>query len=775
MTPFRHLRPMLVMLSVAIPSGCGMDSHDQVKLIQLEEWNTQRQAQESQAKPQSAGPKRDEPRSPGEMQLAFPTGHVSGIDAVAISSDGRYLASGGNDGVKIWDVPNRQLVRTFSDIKVPDNAVIVFNHDNSQVFISGEEDRLRVIDLLSWKAGSPNALSLGQSDDGVFLLETAMTGREGTRIMDLRAGKDVWTFPEKVGDEGRVAISRDGKTLLVLKVTRNVPGFFSSSTNVTQEHEFQIWDVPSQERKRTYTAPPAALDSRLILSPDGRYVLREGNYGAMNISVFEAETGRLAHTFTMGTSSMLYMPAGLRFSPDGKLIAFASREGTAKVLEFPSGREIKTLRGSAINFSADGRTLVVGSSRGGAPFLYNLASGQETDLFTGSRSAVTALSMSPDSKFAAAGMEGGSTKLWDLTTGTLVRSFDCPDREPVTSVSVSSAPPVLAIGCRNGSVWLWDSATGRQLRNLLAPWPPDPTFRALLSPPTSLAISRDGQTIVTGVGAQLALWDLLSGKQLRQVTLSVPSAKSSSGDPRQWYLLLAEADRWIQTLAFHPQGHITAVLQKQGIMSWDMTTGKPLVQYTNDPKILQEVDSLVFTPNGNNLIGMGTQFAITWDTVSGKQLRKVESGIEEKAPPGSKGGAVSSDGRFGARNQGKNIEVWDLTSGMEMFELSGHKPTKAIMFTPSGRTLVTGGADGAVRLWDLENGKEIVALISLGQSEFVTITPDHYYRASKSPVKGVSFAMDGQLLPFEQFEQKLNKPDIVQQRLAEVFSHSAEK
>jgi WD40 repeat protein len=752
-----------------------MDSHDQVKLIQLEEWNKQQHDQETQAKFPDAGPKRDRPRSPGEMQLAFPTGHVSGIDAVAISSDGRYLASGGNDGVKIWDVPNRQLVHTFSDIKVPDNAVIVFNHDNSQVFICGEEDRLQVIDLLSWKAGSPNTLSLGHSDDGVFLLETAMTGREETRIMDLRAGKEVWTFPEKVGEEGRVAISRDGKTLLVLKVTRNVPGFFPSSTNVTQEHEFQIWDVPSQKRKRTYTAPPAALDSRLILSPDGRYVLREGNYGAKSISVFEAETGRLAHTFTMGTSSMLYWPAGLRFSPDGKLIAFASREGTARVLEFPSGREIRTLRGSAINFSADGRTLVVGSSRGGAPFLYDLASGQETDLFIGSRSTVTALGMSPDGRFVAAGMEGGSTKLWDLTTGTLVRSFDCPDREPVTSVAVSSATPIIATGCRNGSAWLWELATGRQLRNLLAPWPPDPTFRALLSPPTSLAISRDGQTIVTGVGAQLALWDLLSGKQLRQVPLSEPSAKSSSGDPQQWYLLQAEADRWIQTLAFHPQGHITAVLQKQGITSWDMTTGKPLVKYTNDPKILKDVDTIAFTPEGNNLIGMGTQFAIVWEVVSGKQLRKVESGIEEKAPPGSKGGAVSSDGRFGARNQGKNIEVWDLTTGMEKFELSGHEPTKAMVFAPSGRALVTGGADGAVRLWDLENGNEIVALISLGQSEFVTITPDHYYRASKSPVRGVSFQVGDELLPFEQFAEKLNKPDIVLQRLGEAFSDPAQK
>lgn len=51
------------------------------------------------------------------------------------------------------------------------------------------------------------------------------------------------------------------------------------------------------------------------------------------------------------------------------------------------------------------------------------------------------------------------------------------------------------------------------------------------------------------------------------------------------------------------------------------------------------------------------------------------------------------------------------------------------------------------------------------------ITPDHYYRASQNPVKGVSFQVGDKLLPLEQFADKLNKPDIVQQRLAEVFAH----
>jgi hypothetical protein len=80
-----------------------------------------------------------------------------------------------------------------------------------------------------------------------------------------------------------------------------------------------------------------------------------------------------------------------------------------------------------------------------------------------------------------------------------------------------------------------------------------------------------------------------------------------------------------------------------------------------------------------------------------------------------------------------------------------------------------------VRLWDLESGKEIAALISLGNGESVTVTPDHYYRASKSPVKGVSFQVGDKLLPFEQFAEKLDKPNIVQQRLSGVSSGIVQK
>jgi len=52
----------------------------------------------------------------------------------------------------------------------------------------------------------------------------------------------------------------------------------------------------------------------------------------------------------------------------------------------------------------------------------------------------------------------------------------------------------------------------------------------------------------------------------------------------------------------------------------------------------------------------------------------------------------------------------------------------------------------------MPDGKEAAALIALGASDYVAVTPDQYYRASKSRINGVAFRVNGQLYPFEQFD-----------------------
>jgi hypothetical protein len=68
------------------------------------------------------------------------------------------------------------------------------------------------------------------------------------------------------------------------------------------------------------------------------------------------------------------------------------------------------------------------------------------------------------------------------------------------------------------------------------------------------------------------------------------------------------------------------------------------------------------------------------------------------------GGGGSEEDWMGHRhNADRSVTLWDLRSGKELQRFSGHTAAvRALEFTPSGNSLVSGGADSTVRIWQLE-------------------------------------------------------------------------
>src|SRR5205807_636394 len=92
-----------------------------------------------------------------------------------------------------------------------------------------------------------------------------------------------------------------------------------------------------------------------------------------------------------------------------------------------------------------------------------------------------------------------------------------------------------------------------------------------------------------------------------------------------------------------------------------------------------------------------------------------------KADGSVKGVAFSPDGRHLAAVWGEGGEdgsakpvtgqgagVWEVATGKPLFRLEGHEgAVRTVAYSPDGKTLATGGADGTLRLWDAANGKEL--------------------------------------------------------------------
>ena len=821
-------------------------------------------------------PTKQPPVSTDGVQVVLQTGHAGGIRAVALSPNGRYIASSGQDEtVKLWDVASGQEVRTLTGYGMLGSDTLAFSPDSTRIITAETGSGIKVVEVASGRdvrtVGSGPAAGGMVSADGRIAAAhergfSMSAGKRALNVIDLATGHTIWTLPDSEA-QSPIALSPDGRILLTRRVDISMPmsigsmfGFGTPSLPSMQQ-ELLVWDIPAKKLRKKWPIKTVEGAGGEI-SPDGRWLLRE-DLSTRSLTLTDLDTGKPVHTISTGASGMSGMTNSLGFSPDGKLLAFATADGTTKLIEIPGGRVQTTVQSSAVSFSQDGTQLVLAPRDGGAPFLRDLSSGKETRL-AGGASGVTDLALAPHGRTLVAAMEGGSAKYWDLATGQIARSFDCPGGTGVRSVAINDAAVVLATGCMDGSIWLWDVNAGRKVRNLL---PPLPTGEFVF--PT-VRFTREGKDLIVALRDRLMVLDVATGKELRRIEIPHgprPKALSMMADPAAAYegmdlnlkammeerasdqppidpkMLekMEEMAGWIQAIALHPHQPLVAVGKQYEMSLWDLHTGQLVKQFRDvsrqqvkaarermrEQEYQQALDdatslksllpslpfglgrsspatskasearsmddrfdlveelgedmnganSLAFSPDGRWLLADGTKGKEVWDVTTGKKLRPPKSprrvGFDPMSLPDNMefnidgmGAAFSPDGRLAARGHGEVIKIWDVATGQDRLELIGHTAAvKSMTFAPDGKSLISGGSDGAVRIWDLQTGKERASLMALGQEDFVAVTPDQYYRASKSRIKGVSFRVKGTLYPFEQFDLRFNRPDILLSRL----------
>lgn len=162
------------------------------------------------------------PLSSSQAPTQAPThvfeGHENAIFALAISSDGRYLASGGADRrVRLWNLDTLDSVRTFSRqrdfVKAialsPSGRTIAAANLKGEVTI-GRTSRRRLNRRLRGHDDSVTALAF--TPDGEIL---ASAGRDGTiRLWDPDKRRTLKTLAGHRGGVNDITISRDGRILL---------------------------------------------------------------------------------------------------------------------------------------------------------------------------------------------------------------------------------------------------------------------------------------------------------------------------------------------------------------------------------------------------------------------------------------------------------------------------------------------------------------------------------------------------------------------------------
>ena len=196
------------------------------------------------------------------------------------------------------------------------------------------------------------------------------------------------------------------------------------------------------------------------------------------------------------------------FSPDGARIVTASDDGTARLWDAATGKEIAVLRGHegyvrSAAFSPDGARIVTASDDRTAR-LWDAATGKEIAVLRGHEGYVRSVAFSPDGARIVTASHDRTARVWDAATGkeiAVLRGHE--DSVYSAAFSPDGARVVTASVDRTARVW--DAATGKEIAVLRGH--KDLVYSAAFSP--------DGARIVTASGDGTArLWDAATGKEI---------------------------------------------------------------------------------------------------------------------------------------------------------------------------------------------------------------------------------------------------------------------
>jgi len=384
-------------------------------------------------------------------------------------------------------------------------------------------------------------------------------------------------------------------------------------------------------------------------------------------------------------------------SPDGRMVATTSADGTAALCDSRDGTRFETFfTGSepaeCIAFSPDGKLLACGAT-GHAIRLWNTVTRTST-LIKGHFGHITRFCFSPDGRWLATASHDDNVIVWDTTDGRRVATMGGHDAN-VTDLAFSPDGKELATASSDRTIRRWWAETGELSR----------TLKGHLNRIESIAWAADGRTILSGARDGRALvWD---------------------GGPADGPAVMRGHAGEVDGLAFLPDSPRMMSWSRDGsAWLWDADTTMVLHRFGPRRKPIRSAD---VSPDGRLVaVGGDDNLVILHDTSDGsprhtlrghaRPVVSLDFSVDGKLVAS---GSTDGDGR-----------LWDTATGALRKTLPGHASgVVAIRFSPEGQHVATLEKSGTARLWEVEGEADPILLDS-----------------ATEPVRSIAFSPDGALL-----------------------------
>lgn len=296
--------------------------------------------------------------------------------------------------------------------------------------------------------------------------------------------------------------------------------------------------------------------------------------------------------------------------------------------------------------------------------------------------------------------------------------------------------------------------------------------------PRAITLGADSNTIYLRLEDRTEAFDLQKGQYATKFV--APPEKAQSDPPYR-----ADADR-AQVRVHGPSGVLLTLSLKETYGADDQNIETPIVGVDPFGKVLLvdfrneiraysvpegkglwsspniSASGFAFSPGGKFAAAQMPEPSRAADTL---RILDLATGASVYEGPGQ---VALMDERLANFYVAANLRLFVVDRNGKTLQTGGGPEAdrvRQLELTADGKRLVGLTNSGVVAVWNAETAQHVISHVSMPGGRFVTYTPDRYYMASRGAASILEFKKGDTRMAFDQFDLRLNRPDIVLGRL----------